>query len=61
MYKLAYVSGSSQDISIHLRRNLEEINGIGGKIEHMMQSQSTTPHGTIVVTVTIIYSIRRSI
>jgi hypothetical protein len=56
MYKLAYVSGSNQSLGPLLKNTLEDINNRGGKIAHMTQSQSTSPQGNTIVTVTIIYT-----
>lgn len=55
MYKLAYVSGSNQDIGPILRQTIDDINKSGGTIVHIVQSQSTTQSGYTMVTVTIIY------
>jgi hypothetical protein len=56
MYKLAYVSGNNQDISSTLRQTINSINDSNGTIVQMVQSQSTSPGGYTIVTVTIIYT-----
>ena len=57
MYKVAYVSGSNQDIAYLLRQTINDINLIRGRITQIVQSQSTQPSGQTIVTVTIIYEI----
>ncbi len=57
MYKLAYVSGNSFDLSSILKRTIEDINVVGGKIVQIVQSQSSNPGGFTIVTITIIYTI----
>lgn len=59
MYKIAYVTGPNGDISTILKRTIEDINLAGGRIEHIVQSQSTGPAGFTNVTVTIVYSTGR--
>ncbi len=56
MYKLAYISGNSYDLAGTLRNTIEDINRSGGKIEQIVQSQSTSTSGFTIVTVTIIYT-----
>lgn len=56
MYKIAFVSGDTFNISSVLRQTIEDINRQGGTIVHILQSQSTTPTGTTILTVTIIYT-----
>jgi len=59
MYKIAYVSGDTFNISSVLRQTIEDINTQGGKIVHVLQSQSSHPGGATILTVTIIYTISR--
>ena len=56
MYKIAFVSGDTFNISPILRKTIEDINSQGGTIVHILQSQSTHPAGTTILTVTIIYT-----
>ena len=56
MYKIAYVSGSNLNISSTLMQTVNDINAIGGKIVHIVQSQSTSPGSHTIVTVTIVYT-----
>lgn len=55
MYKVAYVSGNSQDIGRVLRQSINDINRANGEIVEVVQSQSTHSTGFVIVTVTIIY------
>jgi hypothetical protein len=55
MYKVTYVSGPNLEIGNLLRSMISEINSSGGRIIHVMQSQSSTS-AAVVVTVTIIYT-----
>lgn len=57
MYKVAYVSGNSVDVSGALRQTVEGINQISGHIVNIVQSQSSSPSGLTIVTITIIYSV----
>jgi len=58
MYKLAYVSGNNMDIASSLRHTIDDINGSGGIIVQIVQSQSTSSNGFTIVTVTIIYTVQ---
>lgn len=57
MYKVAYVSGNSVDVSSALRQTVEGINLVSGKIVNIVQSQSSSPSGLTIVTITIIYNV----
>lgn len=57
MYKVAYVSGNSQDIGRTLRQTIDDINVSNGQIVEVVQSQSTHTTGFVIVTITIIYKI----
>lgn len=59
MYKIAYVTGDAFNISPVLKQTIEDINANGGTIVHTLQSQSSNPYGSTIVTVTIIYTLRR--
>lgn len=56
MYKLAYVTGNNHDIASTLRQTIGSINASNGTIVQIVQSQSTSPGGFTIVTITIIYT-----
>lgn len=56
MYKVAFVSGDTFNLSSVLRQTIEDINQRGGTIVHILQSQSSHPAGATIVTITIIYT-----
>ena len=56
MYKVAYVTGYSNDIGLSLRQTISSINQANGKIVHIVQSQSNHQSGYTIVTITIIYT-----
>ena len=57
MYKLAYVSGNFVDIAAVLRKTIDDINSVHGKIVQMLQSSATNAGGYVMVSVTIIYTV----
>jgi hypothetical protein len=59
MYKVAYVSGNTFDISSTLRQTIEGINQVNGEIVQIVQSQSSHQSGHTIITITIIYTTRR--
>jgi hypothetical protein len=56
-YKVAYITGDSNNISFTLESTIQNINSRQGEIKEIVQSQSTHPGGTTIVTITIIYTI----
>ena len=54
-YKVAYISGDSRTIGTTLKNTIEDINMKRGDIVEIVQSQSTSPNGMTIVTITIIY------
>lgn len=56
MYKVAFVFGVPQNISMTLNQTIEDINRNNGTIMHIVQSQSQGSSYAIV-TITIIYKI----
>jgi hypothetical protein len=59
MYKTAVISGGSSNISTALKMTIDSINTSQGKITHIVQSQSTTDVGIIIVTITIVYLVEK--
>lgn len=57
MYKVAYITGNNSQISYSLKSAIDEINLKRGVIKEIVQSQSTSPQGYTIVTITIIYQI----
>ena len=57
MYKTAIISGDISNIGPILNRTIENINFMGGIINNIVQSQSTSAGGYTIVTITILYSI----
>lgn len=58
MYKTAIISGDISNISPILNRTIESINAQGGTINNIIQSQSTSSGGFVIITITILYSIK---
>ena len=56
MYKIAYVSGTASTIAPILNQTIDDINAKGGKIEQIVQSQSSLGSGVTIVTITILYT-----
>lgn len=56
-YKVAYISGESNNVAYSLEQTIQDINRKNGEIKEIVQSQSTNPIGKTIVTITIIYSI----
>ena len=56
MYKTAVVTGTPTNIGFALKQTIDQINLSGGKIEQIVQSQSSGETYTII-TITILYRV----
>ncbi|MDR6461906.1 hypothetical protein J2783_000389 [Chryseobacterium sediminis] len=59
MYKVAYITGDSNSVSSTLQSTINHINLMKGVIQNIVQSQSTSPQGWTIVSITIVYSISK--
>lgn len=55
-YKVAYITGESNNIAYTLEETIRSINNRQGQIQQIVQSQSLNVAGKTIVTITIIYT-----
>ena len=55
MYKVSYLSGGNTSVANVLSQTIDTINNSGGIIVHMLQSQSSSTEGFVVISITILW------
>ena len=59
MYKVAVVTGDVYNLSSTIKQTIEQINEMGGKIDQIVQSQSSNSYNHTILTVTILYRVEK--